>query len=203
MTPQSIRERAYRRSLRKQLTRSWLRPRAQEDFARALAADEAADPLNWRDSLRRLPRMRAWRLGFHNQDLVANLDGTAMLRPLQETGFLSALAQWAPRWGFRDRDTAMSELFGSLLPEAVVRRSTKAVFNRVVFGEHSRAFVERWTGRGVPADLVDAEMLRHFWIAPVPHALSLTLLQAAWLADAGAGTQTTAYQASDPVAHCG
>lgn len=203
LAPRPVRERAYCRSLRGQLTRSWLRPDAQADFAQALATDEAADPLSWRDSLRRLPRMRAWHLGFHNQDLVAEEEGTVMLRPLQEAGFLTALAHGSPTWGFPDRDTAMSELFGSLLPEELIRRPTKATFNRVVFGDHSRAFVDGWTGAGVPKDLVDPDALLRFWRAPVPHALSLTLLQSAWLAHARGRGETAAYQGADPLAHFG
>jgi hypothetical protein len=181
--PRMVRQTAYARSLRAQLRRSWLRPAAQERFARALATDRARAPLGWQASLRRLPRMRAWYLGFHNQDLVAAADGVRSIRPLQDPLFLVALARSGPPWGFSGRDAAMQGLFASLLPDEVLRRESKALFNRVVFGEHSRDFVERWTGAGVPDELVDAEVLRRFWLAPSPHALSFALLQAAWLAE--------------------
>jgi asparagine synthetase B (glutamine-hydrolysing) len=183
VAPRPVRQRVYFTKLRAQVAKSWLRPEAQKHFAAAAAADKAAEPLHWSASLRRLPRMRAWNLGFHNQDICAAADRVTVLRPLQDARFLAALARSAPAWGFADRDTAMRVLFASLLPDELLRRPTKAVFNRVVFGEHSRAFVSRWNGGGVPSDLVDTEVLRRFWAAPNAHALSFSLLQSAWLAE--------------------
>jgi asparagine synthetase B (glutamine-hydrolysing) len=187
LAPRPVRQRAYLAKLRAQTAKSWLRPEAQERFAIAAAADRAAEPLLWSASLRRLPQTRAWNLGFHNQDLRAAADGVTVLRPLQDARFLAALSRSAPPWGFADRDTAMRVLIASFLPEELLSRPTKAFFTRVVFGEHSRAFVSRWNGGGVPGDLVDAEVLRRFWAAPKAHALSFALLQSAWLAE-----QTTA-----------
>ena len=194
LAPRSVRHRAYFRSLRAQLARSWLRPGAQEIFAAAAAADKAAEPIGWRTSLRRLPLMRAWALGFHNQDILAAEVGTRIVRPLQDAPFLEALSRCSPPWGFAGRDEVMRSLFGHLLPEASLRRPTKATFNRVVFGQHSRAFARAWTGRGVPAELVDPDVLRRFWEAPVPHALSFALLQAAWLFEATPPTQAAAHR---------
>ncbi len=183
LAPRSVRQRAHFSKLRGQVAKSWLRPEAQERFAAAAAADKAAEPLHWGASLRRLPRTRAWNFGFHNQDLRAAADGVTVLRPLQDARFLVALSRSAPPWGFADRDTAMRALFASFLPDELLRRPTKALFNRVVFGEHSRAFVSRWNGGGVPSDLVDTEVLRRFWAGPNGHALSVALLQSAWLAE--------------------
>ena len=188
--PRMARRSAYARLLSAQLRRSWLRPAAQQRFAGALATDRARAPLSWQASLRRLPGMRAWHLGFHNQDLVAAAEGVRTIRPLQDPLFIDALARSRPPWGFSSRDAAMKDLFGSLLPDELLNRHSKALFNRVVFGEHSRAFVERWTGAGVPDELVDAEILRRFWDAQDPHALTFALLQAAWLAEAGPGLGT-------------
>ena len=169
--------------------------RAREEiFAAAAAADKAAEPIGWRTSLRRLPLMRAWALGFHNQDILAAEVGTRIVRPLQDAPFLEALSRCSPPWGFAGRDEVMRSLFGHLLPEASLRRPTKATFNRVVFGQHSRAFARAWTGRGVPAELVDPDVLRRFWEAPVPHALSFALLQAAWLFEATPPTQAAAHR---------
>jgi hypothetical protein len=186
LAPRPVRQRAYFAKLSAQVAKSWLRPEAQEHFAAAAAADKAAQPLHWGASLRRLPRTRAWNLGFHNQDLRAAADGVTVLRPLQDARFLAALSRSAPPWGFADRDTAMRVLFASFLPDELLARPTKALFNRVVFGEHSRAFVSRWNGGGVPSNLVDPEVLRRFWAAPNAHALSFALLQSAWLAEESA-----------------
>ncbi len=186
LAPRPVRRRSYFAKFSAQVAKSWLRPEAQEHFAAAAAADRAAQPLHWGASLHRLPRTRAWNLGFHNQDLCAAADGVTVLRPLQDARFLTALSRSAPPWGFADRDAAMRALFGSFLPDELLTRPTKALFNRVVFGEYSRAFVSRWNGGGVPTDLVDTEVLRRFWATPNAHALSFALLQSAWLAEESA-----------------
>ena len=54
----------------------------------------------------------------------------------------------------------MNALAGDLLPANVVGRTSKAYFNRVFFGEESRAFAAAWSGRGLDETLVDAEALR-------------------------------------------
>jgi asparagine synthetase B (glutamine-hydrolysing) len=187
--PRVVREATYNRSLRSQMRKSWLTPPAQRVFSRAIAIDRAAAPLSWAASVRRLPRMRAWRLGFHNQDLVAAAENVNIQRPLQHPLFLASLIKNTAPWGFRDRDVAMRALFASWLPDELLRRQSKARFNRVVFGGHCREFVGHWTGAGVPADLVDTEVLKQFWEAEVPHALSFALLQAAWLADTTPGSR--------------
>lgn len=197
--PRPLREVVYTRSLRHQMGKSWLKPPARERFARAVAIDRAAAPLSWAASVHRLARMRAWRLGFHNQDLVAAAHSVRVLRPLQHASFLASLTKSAPRWGYRDRATAMRALFASMLPDELLARESKALFNRVVFGEHSRAFVARWTGSGVPDELVDVEVLKRFWDAEVPHALSFALLQAAWLAEATPRANTVRGRNTGPV----
>lgn len=77
----------------------------------------------------------------------------------------------------------MRMLFADILPDALLTRSTKARFNSVVFNEHSREFVETWTGGGIDPDLVDAERLSQAWDAPQVHAMTFALLQACWLSE--------------------
>jgi hypothetical protein len=52
----------------------------------------------------------------------------------------------------------------------------------VFWGEHSRALMAAWEGEGVDAELVDPERLRGEWDLPLPDALTVPLLQSAWLA---------------------
>ena len=153
LAPRPVRQRAYFAKLRAQVAKSWLRPEAQEHFAAAAAADKAAEPLHWGASLRRLPRTRAWNLGFHNQDLCAAADGVTVLRPLQDARFLAALSRSAPPWGFADRDTAMRVLFASFLPDELLRRPTKAVVQPGGFRRAQprlRLALERWRGAQRP-----------------------------------------------------
>jgi asparagine synthase (glutamine-hydrolysing) len=76
----------------------------------------------------------------------------------------------------------MRELFGDLLPDAVITRRSKARFSQAFFGATSRTFVESWSGQGIDPDLVDAERLLDTWRQPVVDARSYSLLQAAWCA---------------------
>jgi asparagine synthase (glutamine-hydrolysing) len=76
----------------------------------------------------------------------------------------------------------MTELFGDLLPEPVLARTSKASFGGVFWGQASRRFAQEWDGTGLETSLVDAEALRAEWLAPVPVYGSALPLHAAWLA---------------------
>jgi len=75
----------------------------------------------------------------------------------------------------------MSRLFGDVLPDELIRRRDKAVFNRAYIGSSTRSFAYMWTGEGVDQELVDVERLRAEWLSPQPSAISSVLLQSAWL----------------------
>jgi asparagine synthase (glutamine-hydrolysing) len=76
----------------------------------------------------------------------------------------------------------MTEMFGDLVPVAVLSRRTKAIFNTTVMGRDSRQFATRWRGQGVDQALIDRDALRREWLTERPHAGTFGLLQAAWLA---------------------
>jgi asparagine synthase (glutamine-hydrolysing) len=184
LAPRSIRRERYRR----RFTRAgfnWLREDVREAFVRTLATEAAADPLSWGQAARRHPHIRGIRIAMETLDLLATEATVVRANPLLSPGFLAALSSMGGRLGFTDRTTALRILFSGLLPEAVLTRTTKCRFNRAVFGQHSRSFVERWTGDGVDPELVDADVLRQMWSAEEPHALTFPLLQSCWLATEG------------------
>lgn len=80
--------------------------------------------------------------------LAAAFD-VSVFHPLLDAQVTSALGLAGGVFGFPDRTDAMRWLFSDLLPDSVLSRRTKARFNRVVFNEHSREFVSRWTGAGI------------------------------------------------------
>lgn len=107
--------------------------------------------------------------------------------PLCAPGVWSAAAHaCSPRAGFSDHREALRALFGGLLPDALIARADKASFEAVFCNRHDRAFARGWDGRGIPGDLVDAEVLRAHWLSDSPRCLSLTLMQSAWLATVAA-----------------
>jgi asparagine synthase (glutamine-hydrolysing) len=119
---------------------------------------------------------------MRNLDLLAAEAGVMSVHPFLTQGFVSAFSRVGGRKGFGDRATVMKNLFGDLLPDAVLTRRTKARFNRAVFSDHCRAFVAEWEGAGIDADLIDARELLATWKATEPHAMSFALLQECWLA---------------------
>jgi asparagine synthase (glutamine-hydrolysing) len=135
--------------------------------------------------LRYMSSLRAMALGLAAVDLVAGEAGATISHPLYDPGLWASVAARAPRRGFTDREAALRLAAGHALPEAVIARRTKAHFNEVFFTGHARGFVERWSGAGLPEDLVDVEALRAHWLTESPDAHSYTLLQLAWLASTG------------------
>jgi asparagine synthase (glutamine-hydrolysing) len=128
-------------------------------------------------------RSRDLRAGLSTHRAYAAERGALVSHPLATPSFAAALARAGGGLGFGDRTAAMRELFGGLLPDALLARSSKATFGEVFWGDEARRFAERWDGRGVEADVVDAGALRRAWLAPTPDARGAMLLQAAWLED--------------------
>jgi hypothetical protein len=160
----------------------WLTPAAERAGRRALAAWEAAEPRRLRARLRHVRAARYLRIGTDSLDRLARDCGAAIAHPLLDTRVWGAVAAGPTH---ADRTAAMRAVFGPLLPAELLARTDKACFDELFFHEHSRAFAARWSGTGVPAELVDAGALRRHWLGDAPRAQSFSLLQAAWLADRG------------------
>jgi asparagine synthase (glutamine-hydrolysing) len=75
----------------------------------------------------------------------------------------------------------MKALFGQLLPEEVLAREDKAVFNGSYALEPTRDFIKTWDGSGVDTSLIDPGALRAAWSQLRIHSATLPLLHAAWL----------------------
>ncbi len=162
----------------------WLTEMGNEALRQALRASWAPYP-------RRLGPMLLgpmWQ-DKHQQATVATMEALCAdgdvrpFHPLQCAGFLSALAQHGPRAGYASRDHAMADLFGDVLPPAVVTRHTKALFNTAFFSQYSREFAADWDGSGLDTSLVDPEALKEQWQAAAPDGRTFAALQAAWLAN--------------------
>ena len=193
--PTPFRRREALRDLR--TARPWLRPGAAEDALGRLAAEVAAEPFAWRAAKLRLLRRAGVAAGLQNLVRLAAEHDIRLENPLLDPRFVVSLAAAGERWGWPDRNTLMRHLFGDLLPDEVLQRRGKAAFNAAFVGEHSRRFAEQWDGSGVDADAVDVERLRDAWLTDPAPAVSLPLLQAAWLhaqgiADTGTGAAARA-----------
>jgi hypothetical protein len=182
LAPRLVRRAVARRLYRRHIDAPWLRREAWRRLETALSDDFAGEPLDRRRSLQRHLRLRLVSLFLRNSAVLAAEHDVLDVKPLLDVGFVRALGVAGGRLGFPGRTSAMVGLFGDLLPADLLRRSTKARFNRVAFNVHSRAFAASWDGGGLDDTLVDADALRRCWAETEPNALSFGLLQAAWLA---------------------
>ncbi len=160
----------------------WLRESAKRRVIELLAAEAAAEPRRLGQRLKWWQQVRYLEVGTASLDLLAQDTDTLMLHPLLSPLFWNAVAAaWGPH-GFADRTEGVRRLFGDLLPEAIVARSSKTTFDKVFWTERARAFASRWDGSGVPTEWVDPRALARHWAGSNPVVPSSFLLQAAWLA---------------------
>lgn len=183
VAPTALRQLIAARRHRRRYPRPWLRPPVYDELVRRLAIDDASFPLRWDSAVRRMARQRATVLSVHNMAAVARHDDVECHEPFLDRGFVDSLAAQGGRFGYPGRSETMDMLFSDVLPSSLIHRPTKAYFNAVAVGASSRAFAERWSGRGVDTELVDPEALREAWLGPMPQLGTMCLLQAAWLAD--------------------
>ena len=179
-----------RESLRSELSQSdagvprWLRHAGRQAFIDAAVA-MAALPLRWDDTIRMLRRCRAFTVGIANFEAGLAEYGSVSVNPLADVAFVDALARDGGAFGWGDRTAVFRRLFGDLLPDKVLARSTKAAFNSTRWGEQERQFAREWDGHGFDEDWIDAEALRSEWLAERPHPISGFLLQVAWAISQG------------------
>jgi asparagine synthetase B (glutamine-hydrolysing) len=181
--PVPVRRAMFRRRFRGPLHRgrlSWLRPQAREVVFDLWADWYAREPLRYPPYVRWCAGLREYKAAFATLDVLAGEADAQLLHPLLDRRFVASLATLGWR-GPRDRTQAMRLLFSDVLPSAVLERSDKAMFGPALFSEHSRSFVDQWTGDGVDPELVDADALRSTWAEPEPASGSHMLLQNAWL----------------------
>ena len=181
LAPRRVRQPRFAARLEAALGYEWLAPDIRSEVIGQLAADAASEPLDWRRAVRAHPYVKGIKAAMDTLAVLAAEFDVRRSNPLLDDRFLAAVCVEGGRRGFADRTGALCQMFGDRLPRAVLERTTKAHFNRAVFGHESRAFVARWNGDGVDPRLVDADALRVAWTAEEPHALTFTLLQSCWL----------------------
>jgi hypothetical protein len=160
---------------------SWLRAPARRAAAHGLAADLAAEPFDWRGSIRWRFGRRGSTEGIRFTEELAAQRSVALVHTFHEPTVLQAFIRSVGRLGFRSRGDAMQSTFGDLLPRPVLWRTGKAYFNLAIFSEHTRAFAESWNGATPLEPFVYPEKLRAVWLSEKPPAGSLTALQETWL----------------------
>jgi asparagine synthetase B (glutamine-hydrolysing) len=164
----------------------WLHPEVEEAITRQRAEWTARTPLPWSGAIGWWWRSRARAVLAGTFDALAAGAGTNIVQPFLERSVIASAAGNFGAAGPSSRSAAMRELFGDVLPEAVLVRRSKAFFDDAFFSTHSRSFARSWAGAGVDPALVDAERLAATWQDARPDPRTLLLLQVVWMASAGA-----------------
>jgi hypothetical protein len=162
--------------------RRWLTPAGNAAVDGALATEEVTYPHRWDRAMRYWMRSRGFQASRRVLTVMGASHDVATVSPHIEPSVLVELLGVGGATGFRSREEAMTRLFGDLVPLAVRRRTSKAVFNSPVWGPATRAFARDWAGHGVDPTLVDVDRLREEWQKPDSDFRTLLLLHTAWLA---------------------
>jgi hypothetical protein len=170
------------------LAMPWLRPEVEQRVVRMMLERATEVPARW-DRALAVQRTHRCRTGaLRSLEALALGAGAGVLTPMFATGFMAAVADAGGARGWGGRDGWLHELAGGLLPESVLGRRDGTHLQEVVFGRHTRAFAERWSGRGLDESLVDPERLRSIWLSDRQDFRTALLMQLAWLQEEGSGT---------------
>jgi hypothetical protein len=170
--------------LKQPLTVPWLRNDVESLVCRRAMAWFASQPIRFDRALQEWWwTSRFVQLGRYSLELIAQDSDVRIHQPLSDPKVFLAVAAARGPVGYRTRSEAVADLFGELLPDKTITRTGKASFGSVLFGPYSREFVQAWSGRGLPEDLVDPDQLRASWAGPDVDIRNLLLLQSAWLAE--------------------
>ncbi len=169
---------------RRPLDPPWMLAAGSRAATRAMAAELGAEPRGpLAARMAHELSMRYMRVTQQSLALCAGAGDVLLSNPLCAPSLWGAVAHaCAAPDARRDHQRALRDLFPGWLPQALVARREKASFDEVFVAAHARAFARDWDGGGVPRDLVDVGALREHWRSDEPSCLSLTLMQAAWLA---------------------
>ncbi|HKP91621.1 MAG TPA: asparagine synthase-related protein [Thermoleophilaceae bacterium] len=159
----------------------WLTETARRRMSALRERHLVRQPVRFDAYVRWAVSRRVVQLTRRELDRLAAGAGASNLHPFQDPAFLAGLAAAGGRDGFGDRTATTRHLFGGDLPDAVVARPAKVLFDGAFLNDHSRALAPAWDGQGFDPELVRAEVLREEWRRPVLPTRTALLLQDLWL----------------------
>ena len=159
----------------------WVRPDALVLFTRLRSAEMSSAPRTWSNWVRWWRRRRWIEVARWSLEKIAE-GRITVVHPYFDATFHGALISDGGPLGYGSRTSIMCRLFTEVLPEKVIRRTTKATtFSHIGWSVHSRNFLKSWDGTGLDDDVIDVEALRSEWAKPSPDGRSALLLHALWL----------------------
>ncbi|MCW2666870.1 MAG: asparagine synthase [Frankiales bacterium] len=175
--------RTYRRTVLRRRIGSlpWLTPLARELVGRRGAACSIPEHSGWAAELANFARQRVFAHIRAALDTLSADHDVVVHNPFLDRDVLAALGAAGGRGGLGGRSAAMTRLFGDLLPEPVLTRSSKAFFDEAVDREPTLGFRQGEAIDHVRSHYVDRDALRALWSGPSSHYPTMLLLQDAWL----------------------
>lgn len=135
-------------------------------------------PRRWHALLRQYVTTRYYAAVSQALTSLGAAHSVRVLNPFYDRAVVAACAAHFGWQGYADRTEAMRQLFGEILPPATIARSSKASFDRSVWGELTREFTQTWTGQSQFERLLRPDALREQWAKPAPHFGVALLTQA-------------------------
>jgi hypothetical protein len=159
----------------------WLTPLAHAELEAAIMRTSHS-PLRWDRATMRSISVKANAVFTANFEAAIREYHHRPVNPFLSPRFVAALAAEGRFFGLGDRTAMMRYLFGDLLPDAVLSRTTKASFNQTRWGNFEREYARNWSGEGIDPNLIDVARLRAAWLSEDPPPGADYQLHAAWLA---------------------
>lgn len=161
----------------------WLRPDAQADLDDRLVRGQVCATHRWDHHVIAVASARHLQAATRDIGRIATFEDVEFHAPLVAPCFTASLAEAGGWRGFGGRTATLRALFGALLPDDVLERRSKATFSHAFFTDETRRFASEWSGDGLDEAVVDPEVLRRTWVAPVVDFRSAMLVQSAWCHD--------------------
>ncbi len=162
----------------------WLTPAAREQLSPAYRGTFGGRGRTMASSHRAYRSRRSLIAVIDELTTQAAGHGVTYAAPLLDLTFLAELTASTPNRDFVERNYYFHQHFASVLPRAILDRTTKVTFGRPIFGPDTAAFAASWNGVGLPDDLVQPELVRRAW-QHTRDGRSALMLQHAWMVSEG------------------
>lgn len=159
---------------------AWLRPATRRRMMRAEAEDLSRVPWDYGTMIRGVHTDRDYQAAIESVAVLGRATGTRIAHPFAAPRVLAAAAE---RYGTRhprSRTAGLRDLVGDLLPDPVLRRSSKADFTDVTLGPTSLERLRDWGGEGIDEQRIDRAALMAEILGDQPSAQGFVAILAGW-----------------------
>ncbi|MCA1841452.1 MAG: hypothetical protein LC723_14205, partial [Actinobacteria bacterium] len=160
----------------------WLKEPFRSRLRKQWVDEVSREPSHWARWVEWFAGRRYLTLATSSLQRLASLSDTRVVHPFLSQRFLSSIAAKAAPGGFGNRTEAMKMLFGGVVPDEILERSSKARFVSSLWGPKTRQFIQDWDGSGIDVAVIDEQALREEWANTEPNFATSLLVQQAWLA---------------------